>query len=152
MVTIIFAAALLVALTGLGIEIGIASWSIRRAGGYRRKLSSAMNALEQMSNPRSESLDGRESSISWLLNFLYHRYARFSDLEEEIDGGSGDASGGGPGRADLERALDIIKFAVPDWMPDQKKAGNENTENERGGSAGPDTEPPESRGSEAPAS
>ncbi|MDR0645096.1 MAG: hypothetical protein LBG05_09395 [Treponema sp.] len=36
---------------------------------------------------RLESLDDYASKISWLLNFLYNRYVKFSDLEMEVNGG-----------------------------------------------------------------
>jgi hypothetical protein len=82
MVTIILAVALLVTLTGLGIEIGVASWNIRRASRYLRREAAAehtaaraVEARQDMAK-RLEFLDDYASKISWLLNFLYNRYAK----------------------------------------------------------------------------
>jgi hypothetical protein len=87
MVTIILAIALLVTLVGLGVEIGIASWNIRRANRYQHRESAAEHTTERVISERQdmakrmESLDDYASKISWLLNFLYNRYDKFADLE-----------------------------------------------------------------------
>jgi hypothetical protein len=124
MVAIILAIALLVALTGLGVEIGIASWSIRRAKRYQRRESSAERTMEQAIGERQdmarrmESLDAYASKVSWLLNFLYNRYDKFVDLETEVREGLKDASGDTPiieldaKYKDLRKALKIIRVTV----------------------------------------
>jgi phage-related minor tail protein len=124
MVTIILAIALLVSLMGLGIEIGIVSWNIRRASKYQRRESAAehtsaraVEARQDMAK-RMEALDEYASKISWLLNFLYNRYDKFADLEKEIQEGLKGVTGDTPvGEADakykeLKRALKIIRVTV----------------------------------------
>jgi hypothetical protein len=93
METVILATALMIALFGLGFEIGIASWSIRRANRYRLKKSSVERISEQAINERRRVeermnfLDNYASDISWLLKFLYNRYNKFVDLETEFQEG-----------------------------------------------------------------
>jgi hypothetical protein len=124
MVTVFLAIALLVALMGLGLEIGITSWNIRRANRYRRRGSAAEHAKEcavserQNIQEQMNSLDDYAGKISWLLNFLYNRYDKFSDLEKEINEGLKDVSGGTPiGEADdrhkdLKKALKLVRVTV----------------------------------------
>jgi hypothetical protein len=124
MVTIILAVALLVTLMGLGIEIGVASWNIRRADRYRRRETAAGHTAERAVEARQdmakrmESLDDYASKISWLLNFLYNRYDKFADLEKEVQEGLKGVTGDTPiGEADarykeLKRALKIIHVTV----------------------------------------
>jgi hypothetical protein len=88
----------------LGVEIGIASWSIRRANRYWSRESAAKRTSEQIAGEqqsmtmRIHFLNNHVSEISWLLNFLYNRYNKFVDLETEIrdglDGVTGDTSTG----------------------------------------------------------
>jgi nitrous oxide reductase len=124
MVTFILAVAFLVILTGLVIEIGIASWNIRRANRYQRRESAAERTTERAISERQdmarrmESLDAYASKVSWLLNFLYNRYDKFTDLETEVQEGIKDASGDTPigeldaNYKDLKRALKIIRVTV----------------------------------------
>jgi hypothetical protein len=120
----ILAIALLVSLAGLGVAIGIATWSIRRASRYwGRKLTAdhtaerAVRKQEELAG-QMESLDEYASKISWLLNFLYNRYDKFADLEKEVEEGLKDVSGATPvGESDakykdLKKALKIIKVTV----------------------------------------
>jgi hypothetical protein len=117
MATIILAIALLIALVGLGVEIGIASWSIHRANGCRRGESAAERALSERRelSERMEILDEYASKISWLLNFLYKRYDKFADLEKEIDEARKGATGGAligeidDRYKDLKTALKVIR-------------------------------------------
>jgi hypothetical protein len=124
MVTIILAIALLVSLAGLGIEIGVASWNIRRASRYLRREAAAehtaeraVEARQDMAN-RLEALGNYASKISWLLNFLYNRYDKFADLEKEVQEGlKGVTEDTSIGEADakykeLKRALKIIRTTV----------------------------------------
>jgi hypothetical protein len=124
MATIILAVALLIAVMGLGVEIGVASWNIRRAGRYQRRESAADRAAEQAASERQdmasllESLDDYASKISWLLNFLYNRYNKFADLEAEVQEGLKGVTGDTPiGEAndkykDLKKALKLIRVTV----------------------------------------
>jgi hypothetical protein len=124
MVTIILAIALLVALIGLGVEIGIASWSIRRANRYQLRKSLAECTAERAINERQdmarrmESLDAYALKVSWLLNFLYNRYDKFADLETEVNEGLKDISGDTPvgeldaKYKDLKKALKTIRVTV----------------------------------------
>jgi len=124
MVTIILAIALLIALLGLGLEIGIASWSIRRAHQYRNRESAALRTSEQAISEREnieermKSLDNYAAKLSWLLNFLYNRYDKFTDLEKEVNEGLKEVSGDTPiGEADdkytdLKKALNLIKITI----------------------------------------
>jgi hypothetical protein len=124
MVTIILAVALLIALTGLSIEIGVAPWNIRRANRYQRRESAAERTAERAVNERQdmakrlESLAAYALNISWLLNFLYNRYDKFSDLEAEVREGLKGVTGDTPiGEADakykdLKEALKTIRVTV----------------------------------------
>jgi peptidoglycan hydrolase CwlO-like protein len=124
MVTIILAIALLIALLGLGIEIGVASWSIRRANKYHRRESAAEHTTERAIEERQdmakrlESLDDYASKISWLLNFLYNRYDKFVDLETEVQEGLKGITGDTPigeidaKYKDLKKALKLIRVTV----------------------------------------
>jgi hypothetical protein len=124
MITIILAVALLVALAGLGVEIGVASWNIRRANRYQRKESAAEHTAEQAVSERQDMakrldpLDEYVSKVSWLLNFLYARYNKFADLEVEVQEGLNGVTGATPiGDSDarfkdLEKALNLIDVTV----------------------------------------
>jgi nitrous oxide reductase len=121
---IFLTAALLIATIGLGIEISIASWSIHRANRYRRSASAAERTLEKelckrdAVEKRMESLDDYASKISWLLKFLYDRYNKFADLENEVQEGLKDVSGDNPvgeldaKYKDLKKALKTIRVTV----------------------------------------
>jgi hypothetical protein len=124
MVTIILAVTLLIALTGLGIEIGVASWNIHRAKIYRcgertAEYTARLAVKKQQDMAKKlASLDEYTLKISWLLNFLYNRYDKFSDLEAEINEGLKGVTGDTPiGEAevkykDLKKALKIIRVTV----------------------------------------
>jgi nitrous oxide reductase len=124
MVTIILAVALLVALTGLGFEIGVASWNIHRARRYRcgelvAKYTTHLAVNEQQDMAKKlATLDAYTSKISWLLNFLYNRYDKFNDLEMEVEEGLKGVTGDTPiGEAeakykDLKKALEIIRVTM----------------------------------------
>jgi Lhr-like helicase len=121
---IILAIALLIAIAGLAVEIGIASWNIRRAGRYQRREAAAEHTAEravgQQQNlaERMKSLDEYALKISWLLNFLYKRYDKFSDLEKEVAEGLKDVADDTPVEEinakykDLEKAMKIIRVTV----------------------------------------
>jgi hypothetical protein len=124
MIMMFLTAALLIALVGLVIEIGVTSWSIRRANRYRRSASAAERTSERAISKRQdvekrmESLDDYASNISWLLGFLYSRYNKFVDMETEVQEGLKDVSGDKPvgeldtKYKDLEKALKIIRTTV----------------------------------------
>jgi hypothetical protein len=124
MVTFILAIAVLVALAGLGLEIGIASWNLRRANRYQRRESAAERTAERAVGERQDlanrqkSLDEYASKVSWLLNFLYNRYDKFADLEKEIEEGLKGVTGdtlvweAKTKYEDLKKALKIIKVTV----------------------------------------
>jgi nitrous oxide reductase len=123
-VLIILAIALLAAVAGLAVEIGIASWNIRRADRYRRRAAAAEHTVEREVSQRQElagrmeSLDEYASKVSWLLNFLYKRYDKFADLEKEVNEGLKGITGDTPiGEArdrynDLKKALKIVRAIV----------------------------------------
>jgi hypothetical protein len=120
----ILAIALLVAIAGRAVEIGIASWSIRRTDRYRHRSAAAECATERESERRrnlinkTEAVSEYATKASWLLNFLHKRYGKFADLEKEIDEGPKDVTGDTPvGEADaryndLKNALKIIRVTV----------------------------------------
>jgi hypothetical protein len=124
MVTLILAIAVLAALTGLGLEIGIVSWSIRRANRYRRRADAAERTTTMIESKREDTIERMEildeyaSKVSWLLNFLYNRYGKFTDLEKEVEEGLKGVTGDtliGEAEAkykDLKKALKIIKITV----------------------------------------
>jgi hypothetical protein len=124
MVTIILAIALLVAIAGLAVEIGIASWNIRRAGRYLGRKTIAEFATEKAFEQQQEiaekltSLDEYASKISWLLCFLYGRYDKFIDLEKEVNEGLKNLDDTTPIEEveqkykDLKKALKIIRVTV----------------------------------------
>jgi hypothetical protein len=124
MVTIILGVALLIALTGLGIEIGVASWSIHRVNRYKgRELGADYTAARAVVRQQSlekqlKSLDEYASKISWLLNFLYNRYGKFADIEMEVQDGLIGVTPDTPiGEADakykdLKKALKLIRVTV----------------------------------------
>jgi hypothetical protein len=124
MVTIVLAIALLVALAGLGLEIGIASWNIRRANRYQRREVAAEHTGERAVRERQDmakrltDLDKYAADISWLLNFLYNRYGKFDDLEKEVQEGlngvTGDTSIGEADKKykDLKKTLKLVKITV----------------------------------------
>jgi hypothetical protein len=124
MVTIFLVTALLIAVMGLGVEIGVASWSIRRAEKYRQKAddeeqAKALAARRRRSmEDRLKSLDEYASRITWLLDFLYNRYDKFSDMETEVEGGLKEVTestsiGEADDRyKDLKKALKLIQATV----------------------------------------
>jgi hypothetical protein len=140
MITIILAIALLVSLAGLGIEIGIASWNIRRASKYLRREAAAEHTAARAVEDRQEMakrlefLDGYASKISWLLNFLYNRYDKFADLEREVQEGLKGVTGDTPiAEADakykeLKRALKIIRVTVKAFERMEDLANSINTQ------------------------
>jgi hypothetical protein len=124
MITIILAISLLVALMGMGIKIGVASWNIRRASRYRRgelaakyTMNLAVNEQQDMAK-KLASLDEYASKISWLLNFLYNRYDKFADIEMEVQDGLIGVTPDTPIREadakykDLKKALKLIRVTV----------------------------------------
>jgi small-conductance mechanosensitive channel len=124
MLTLILSISLLVSLAGLGVEIGIASWNIRRANRYRRRAYAAEHTAEravgeqQDMEKRMEYLDDYTSKIFWLLKFLYNRYNKFPDLETEVQDGLKDVDGNTSiGEADtrykdLKKALKLIRVTM----------------------------------------
>jgi hypothetical protein len=125
---------------GLGIEIGVASWNIRRADRYRRGETAAGHTAERAVSERQdmakrmEFLDGYASKISWLLNLLYNRYDKFADLEREVQEGLKGVTGDTPiGEADarykeLKRALKIIRVTVKAFERMEDLANSINTQ------------------------
>jgi hypothetical protein len=121
---IILAIALLVAVSGLAVEIGIASWNIRRAERYLRGEFAAKRSMERALARQKElgeqldSLCEYASKASWLLGFLHKRYNNFADLEEEISAGpagmDGDTSVGEADDTyrDLKKAMKIVRVTV----------------------------------------
>jgi hypothetical protein len=124
MVTIILGAALLIALTALAVEVGIASWNIRRANKYRRRADVAeyrgKRAMENADSKmeRIDALGKYASKVSWLLDFLYRRYDFFKDIEKEIENGLSDTDEpisveeSEKRYKDLEKAMKIIRVTV----------------------------------------
>ena len=124
MVTSILTIALLILVTALAVEVGIASWSIRRANRYRQKKSIAEENTDSMTKQvetltrKFRALDKYAASISWLLKFLYHRYDKFSDIDKEIEEGVKDSTGQTPivemneKYHDMKRAIKIAKITV----------------------------------------
>jgi hypothetical protein len=116
MVTIILAIALLIAIAGLSVEIGVASWNIRRANRCQRRESVVERASERVISERQDN--DYMSDTSWLLNFLYNRYGKFADLETEIQDGLKGVTEYTPiGEAaarykDLKKALKLIGITV----------------------------------------
>lgn len=125
MVTVILAIAILVALAGLTVEIGIASWSIRKFDRYRHRAEIAASSGERYrvraenaeenaeqyrrdAIERTGSLDEFAVKIFWLLNFLRERYNSFSDIGQEVNDGLKDAGDIPVGEA-AERYNDLIK-------------------------------------------
>ena len=86
MVTIILMTALLILIAALAVEIGIASWNIRRAGRYQRQLVFKTDQEISLTG-KFRVLDKYATDISWLLKFLYARYNNFSDIGKEIEAG-----------------------------------------------------------------
>jgi hypothetical protein len=82
--------ALIILAVGLVVEIGIASWNIRRAGRYQRQKDVAdsqavsMKERAERTSAKFSSLDKYATDISWLLMFLYNRYDKFADIDKEI--------------------------------------------------------------------
>jgi hypothetical protein len=120
---IILAIGLLLALSGLAVEIGVASWNIRRAGRYRYRAQIAERATERAVRFQKEAesetatLDTYASKISWLLGFLSKRYDSFSDIEKEVADGVKDVEGISIEDAnekfmELKKALKIIRATV----------------------------------------
>jgi hypothetical protein len=124
MVTIILSIALLLAVIGLCVEIGIASWIIRKTRWCRHERLAAERKADRADDRRRdmakrvESLDDYASGISWLLNFLYNRYNKFADLETEVqeglDGVTVDTSIGEADDRykDSKKALKLIRVTV----------------------------------------
>jgi hypothetical protein len=118
---------LIIALARLGLEIGIASWNIRKANRYQRREAAAEHIRERAVRERAvrerqdmakrlTDLDNYAADISWLLNFLYNRCGKFTDLEKEVQEGLNGVIGDTPiGVADekykdLKKALKLVKI------------------------------------------
>jgi hypothetical protein len=124
MVTIILAIALLITIAVLAVEIGIVSWNICRTGRYLRKEAAAEHTAERAvkqwldATKRVKFLDEYASKISWLLHFLYNRYDKFVDLENEVNEGLKDEDGDTPldeldlKYNDLKKALKIVRVTM----------------------------------------
>lgn len=122
MAIIILSVVILFLMACLAVEIGIASWNIRRAKRYYSQKNQAENRVESMkeeveeANSLKNSLDRYATDISWLLKFLYGRYDKFVDIEKEILEGLKDndapVSESNQKYLDLRRALKIIKVTA----------------------------------------
>ena len=119
MVNLLLFVAVLVLAAGLGVQICITSWNIRRANRYQRQRNAAESQSASMkdrvehTSEKFRSLDKYATDISWLLRFLYNRYDKFADIDREIEEGSA----GKPPEADkqfldLKRAIKIVKVTV----------------------------------------
>jgi len=122
MVTILLIA-LLILVAGLAVEIGIASWNIRRAGRYQRQRDAAESQVASMkdrvehTSEKFRSLDKYATDISWLLRFLYNRYDKFADIDKEIEEGVNETAETPISEAnkrfqDMKRAIKIVKVTV----------------------------------------
>jgi len=102
---------------GLVIEIGIASWNIRRAKRYLLQKESAKAQYEHIVQ-KYRAMDRYASDISWLLRFLYGRYAKFTDITAELEKGVSVQSDGvavsevDANYQDLKRADKILKVTI----------------------------------------
>jgi hypothetical protein len=118
MLTIILAAALLAALAGLCFEIGIASWTIREMKRYTRKALADKREAERTAEERMLSVSNFANRVLRAIDFLYVRYNKFADLENELSEGLKEADGDTDiGEADsryrnLEGVMKIIRLAV----------------------------------------
>ena len=122
MVTILLIA-LLILVAGLAVEIGIASWNIRRAGRYQRQRDAAESQVASMkdrvehTSEKFRSLDKYATDIYWLLRFLYNRYDKFADIDKEIEEGVNETAETPISEAnkrfqDMKRAIKIVKVTV----------------------------------------
>ena len=121
---IILLITLLILVAGLAVEIGITSWSIRRASRYQRQKDAAEDQVTSMkervehTSEKFRSLDKYATDISWLLSFLYNRYDKFSDIDKEIEEGvdkTGETSipeEDNKRLQNLKRAIKIVKVTV----------------------------------------
>ena len=122
MVTIIMGIIMLVILAALVVEIGIASWNIRRANRYRTKSNIAENQAESMRGQvehikeKYRNLDKYSTDISWLLKFLYNRHDKFDDLDRDIEEYNKDREALSNEEVkkldDLKRAQKLVKVTV----------------------------------------
>ena len=124
MVVTVLAIVLLFVLTALVLQIGIASWNIRRANRYRQQRDIHQDQVNSMkkrmehTGEKFQELDKYATDISWLLKFLHDRYDGFTDLDKEIaegikEGVSGEAVDKTNKRyTDLLRAVKILKVTV----------------------------------------
>ena len=114
--TVILSVALLVAIVALAVEIGIASWNIRRAGRYKqsRNIAEAKAELLQKradhTNEKFQLLDKFTTDIAWLVKFLYSRYEKFEDIFQEVDKGI-DATGETPINEINKKYTDLVRAA-----------------------------------------
>jgi hypothetical protein len=121
----------LAAVTGLGVEIGIASWNIRRANKYRRREYGAEQAREQAADAlcnmerRLECLDDYASKVSQVLSLLVSCYKRSLNFEKEANLGKADAE-----FKKLKEALGHIPVLVE--TDNSEKNTAESTENTAG--------------------
>jgi hypothetical protein len=110
----ILAIAISVAIAGLAVEIGIASWTTYKAHMCQREKADMERTAEWAISQQMKSLD----EYAWLLNFLYKRYDKFTDLEKEINDGLKDVTGdifigeADDRYKDLKKALKIIQVTV----------------------------------------
>lgn len=124
MVTNILFIALLVLVAALTVEVGIASWNIRRANWYRREKSIAEAKADLRDKQvkhitdKFHAMNKYASNISWLLKFLYHRYDKFADIDKELEEGVKDSTGKTPivemdkKYQDMKRAVKIAKITI----------------------------------------
>ena len=105
---LILAIAMIILALGLGFQIGIASWQIRRANRYKRATRRLEGAYEHLKD-KFGSLDKYATDISWLLDFLYSRYSRFEDIENELTRDSEEPI---ENLDDKKKALRLIKITV----------------------------------------
>ena len=102
---------------GLAVQIGVASWNIRRADRYRKqkdaaeKQAASSKELADHIAEKFHGLDKYATNISWLLKFLFDRYNKFTDIEKELTEDKPDGVEDNY-KKDLERAVKLIKITV----------------------------------------
>jgi len=124
MVTILLLIVLPLLVAALTVEVGITSWNIRRANRYQRQRDAAKDRADSTKEQvehiteKFRSLDRYATDVSWLLNFLYNRYDKFKDIDEELNKGVKDLTGetcleeADKKFQDMKRALKILKVTA----------------------------------------
>ena len=114
MVTVILSVSLLLVSIGLAVEIGVASWNLRRAGRAMRNAERAEEDTRGLSE-QVTALYRYAAKIARFLRVLYKRYSFFSDIEKELNEGLNVTDDTPIGEAedrynDLKKAMKIINL------------------------------------------